>query len=341
MDHEKIESAGSSPANEFQPSNEGHEAAPLEGGVVADSAESTPAPSSETSDDALFAAVQAAMKPAGGTSDPPAEQTSAPTDTPVQDSEDATAEDPDAKLPFHNHPRWKEVHAQAKQLKEVLPEATAWRQFQQNLERAGLSPQEVNEGLGIMALLKRHDDRASLERARQLIAEHLHNLDIALGNVIPDDLAQRIEAGEVAEDAALELARMRAEANRLSAVRQAENAALQQKAAQEAYLRIERDLAVWDQQQRSIDPDYASKAELYRMSMSDLVRSQGRLPSSSQEAIQWATEAKARVDRSFASRSAPRPTQRTPSSSTASRAVPSGGTAGKSFEDVIAAALQA
>jgi hypothetical protein len=116
-----------------------------------------------------------------------------------------------------------------------------------------LSGQEVAIGFDMMAKLKRGDAAGFLKA----IEPYVKNARLAVGEDLPDDLRQRVDAGYTDEDTAKELARERAKAAAAAnAVReregrdQAAHAAVQASALRET-------LNSWDRANAS-DPDFAA-----------------------------------------------------------------------------------
>ena len=73
----------------------------------------------------------------------------------------------EADVPFHNHPRWKEIVAERNSLREDSQSFHAITGFMQS---NGLNGEEVAEGFEIMALLK-SGDQGSLTKARDWFAD--------------------------------------------------------------------------------------------------------------------------------------------------------------------------
>lgn len=177
------------------------------------------------------------------------------------DKDDAAPVEDDANLPFHNHPRWKAVIAERDQLKDP---AERWGHITGFMQEHGLSSEEVAEGYEVMALLK-SGDPAKLAQAREWFAERLDGLDQTLGNVLPDDLVARIEAGTLDEEGATELAQARAAAKlrETRAATEATATAAEREAADATALTNSMVSAVeaWETRTKANDPDFSKKAQ--------------------------------------------------------------------------------
>jgi hypothetical protein len=106
-------------------------------------------------------------------------------------------------VPFHKHPRFQEVLGD---LKTAKVDAERYRNVQNYIEDQGLAAEEAAELLLIGGMMKR-DPVGAWERVKPTIQKLL----IAAGEVLPDDLKQRVEQGEMSREAAVELSRTRAQ----------------------------------------------------------------------------------------------------------------------------------
>ena len=82
------------------------------------------------------------------------------------------------KLPFHNHPRWKEIVSERDTLK---PKAEQFEKITSFMSSNGLTTQEVAEGFQIMALMKTNP-----AEAHKKISEYKATLDVYVGDKLPD-----------------------------------------------------------------------------------------------------------------------------------------------------------
>ena len=190
---------------------------------------------------------------------------------------DKSKSDADQKLPFHNHPRWKEVVSERDAYRS---EAGEYRKITSFMSTNGLSTEEVAEGFQIMALMKTNP-----AEAHKRISEYKAQLDHFVGEKLPEDLSQKVQDGFVDAETAKENARFRAERD-LQQQRQA--FAMQQQQVQNQQL-MHNAVVNWEQQQKVKDADWSAKQ--------DLVTDQVKLmlatykPSTPDEAVQLVEQA--------------------------------------------------
>jgi hypothetical protein len=183
--------------------------------------------------------------------------------TAQDDGKHADAEVDDAQLPFHKHPRFQQVikerSAYKQELDTVKPDAEEWRAVRTFMDTNALSPQEVAEGFQIMAAMK-----SDPIRAREMLSAYWNQLETFAGNVLPNDLKQKVDEGEVDEAVAAELARKRNEADFLRrqqdayAQHQAQQVMAQQQATTQSVLRNV--VTDWENGIKTRDADYSVKA---------------------------------------------------------------------------------
>lgn len=202
----------------------------------------------------------------------------------------------DADLPFHNHPRWKEVIAERDTFRE---DATRYGNITQYMETNGLGSEEVAEGFAIMAALKSKDP-AKLAEARDYFQSGLNTLDGMLGNVLPDDLQQRVEDGLIDEDGAQELARSRASetlrAEQATARTTADTATQADTDRQAASTAMIAAVEAWEVRTKATDPDYAKKAALVQTTCQAIVQRTGKAPATPEEALALTDQALVEVN---------------------------------------------
>lgn len=232
-----------------------------------------------------------------------------------------TAEDQaeaDKKLPFHEHPRWKEVIAERDGYKE---DASRFRDISGFMHSHGLTGDEVSEGFDIMAKLKSGTPE-NLAEVREYFSSRLTFLDDVLGNVLPEDLRQRVDSGAIDEEAAQELARVRASEKLLKNQAEVRETRDTEAEAQRATVANAQQCATavddWEKQVRSADPDYAKKAALVETTCRAIVQETGKAPRNPQEAVALAKQALDRVNAQLeAALPKPKPVAKTPTGSSA------------------------
>lgn len=154
------------------------------------------------------------------------------------------------KLPFHNHPRWKEMISERDVLK---PKAEQYEKITSFMTSNGLTTEEVAEGFQIMALMKNNP-----AEAHKRISEYKAKLDAFVGEKLPEDLNKRVQEGFDSPETAKELARLKAEKQLYE---QRQQYAYEQQALQ-ARGRIHSAVANWEQQMKAKDPDWSAKQDL-------------------------------------------------------------------------------
>lgn len=290
---------------------EANAAAAAEGSVDANAAASSPADETDANQPAnLLDVVKSAVAPeadaGAGSSTVEAEGTEAEAGKTEGDPDkgELTAEqqaEADAKLPFHEHPRWKQVIAERDGFKE---DAGRFREIEGFMQQHGLLPDEVSEGFAVMAALKSGTPEG-LKEARDYFASRLTLLDASLGNVLPDDLRQRVDGGELSEEAAQELAQARAaEKLRKDAADAEEQKTTEQRERNATTARataMATAVQDWEDQQRGTDPDYAKKADLVEARCLAIVRRTGKPPATPEEARKLCEDALKEVNDSLKS----------------------------------------
>lgn len=243
---------------------------------------------------------------------------------------------PDAQeLPFHKHPRWQEMVAEREALK---PKAEQFEKINTFMASNGLTPQEVAEGMYVMALMKNNP-----VEAYQRLNGYVQNLARFTGDVLPPELQSKVDEALIDKESAKELARLQAERD-LMLTRQAQQYQLSQQESE--YIRQQEIVAQsqamvnavsqWEQVERSKDPEWSAKYEMVQDRVKALLAE--RPASNPSEAIEIARRALSDVNarlRPLAGRNTP---LRTPTSSMSSvNASP----APRSLADVIRLGLQA
>lgn len=279
----------------------------------ANAAESSPAGETDAKDrQSLLSVIQDAVKKpedAAGASSTieGAEKVEGEEEAPAAKAEGAGEEPDDSKLPFHNHPRWQQVIAERNELK---PRAEQFDRITGFMDSNRLAPAEVAEGFEVMALLK-SGDPDKLRQALEWFEPRVQALRGALGEVLPDDIQQKVDEGALDADAAAELAATRA-AERLRVQREKDDgdratSAEKARVASEAATAAAQAVQTWEDGIRKTDPDYARKAELVETTSMAMVLKEGR-PNTAEEALALAKRAYAKVNEQFAAlRPTPKP----------------------------------
>ena len=193
------------------------------------------------------------------------------------------AADADKSLPFHNHPRWKEVTTAKKALEAEVegmkPKAERWdaldARFRETgmapedvdrlfdggamLKRVGVLPQEVDVLMKVGAALKLGDR----EIVKQLAGPVFESLGLTLAEVLPQDIRDQIESGAITEEAGRRMADLQLEARLQSARRERTEQTLTQKQredqAQQFQGRIDSAAMAWERKTKATDADWSRK----------------------------------------------------------------------------------
>lgn len=219
----------------------------------------------------------------------------------------APSEDEDKNLPFHDHPRFKELISEKNEWKgkvetltrEVEIHRTKSAEFDKIsnfMSQNDLSPQETSEALVIAALMK-----SNPEQAYKALEPRLRSLLGSIGAILPADLQTKVDDGYITIEDARELARSRTalasseEQRKRDEQRRAEAA---ERAAQEQQRRLaeagKQAIVNLEKEFKTSDPDYAKKAPLVSNALAALLAQRGR-PETVEQAVEWTREAYASV----------------------------------------------
>jgi len=231
------------------------------------------------------------------------------------------------KLPFHNHPRWKEMITERDTLK---PRAEQYDKITTFMTNNGLTPAEMAEGMGIMALMKNDPIEAY-----KLLKEHASKLAKFSGDELPEDIRAKVDDGFIDNESAKELARYKAQ-QEFNETRQKEQMERQQQHQQEVSQKQIHDAVLnWETTEKARDPDWSKKYEMVMERAAVLI--QNGNPGSPQEAVALAQKALSDVNARLRPLSGRSIGIRNPTSSMSSanaRPVP------RSLEDAIRMAIQ-
>lgn len=230
---------------------------------------------------------EGSASPAGqeeGSDQPLAEQ-------PPSGEQPKTADDENfSDVPFHAHPRFKQLVAQRNQFREG---AQQYEKVQTFLAENGVTADEAADFLVVRALMKQNPAEA-WKQLKPLVQQLL----VEAGEVLPADLRQRVQAGEMTQAAAIELSRLRAqqESGRRAQTAQAEQAQQRQRA--EHVRSIQQSVATWEQVTRQRDPDFDAKSEAMQKEILWLQKRDG-MPKTPDDARKMVETAYATVNKSL------------------------------------------
>jgi hypothetical protein len=232
----------------------------------ADDAKSSAATDAK-SDDGLLSVVRdvvAERKPAADTASSAEgeEGSEGAAEKPKQDDENYS------DVPFHKHPRFQHLH---RKMKAFEQDAVRYHNVQNFLDQSGLSAEEAADGLAIMGMAK--TDPA---QAWQRIKPFVQKLLVAAGEVLPEDLNQRVTTGEMSREAALELSRSRAAATSLQAAQSFREQQAQRRSQTESVTALQSAAQVWEDDRRAKDPNFDAKYEDVMKEVHWLIQKEGR-----------------------------------------------------------------
>lgn len=192
-------------------------------------------------------------------------------------------------VPFHTHPRFREVVQQRNQFREA---ARQYEQVQEFLVANDLTPEDAANALQTHALMKQNPQEA-WKRLKPLVQKLL----VDAGEVLPSDLTEQVRGGKISREAAMEISRLRAQ--NTTASRQVDHQREQAEAqrARESQMAVVSAVGAWESSIRQKDPDFAAKADDIQREVLWLQRQAGGMPSTPEGARKMLEEAYANVNK--------------------------------------------
>jgi hypothetical protein len=231
------------------------------------------------------------------------------------------------KLPFHNHPRWKEMLSEREALK---PRAEQYDKIVSFMNTNSLTPNEMADGMRVMALMK-HNPAAAYEQ----LQTYIKKLAPFTGEELHPEIKAKVDEGFVDPDTAKELSRLKAEKeflNQRSEEIYQQHIEQQQAASQKAMY----DAVVgWEASEKARDPDWAAKYEMIQDRVRSLMTT--TKPSNPEEAVQLARRALSDVNDRLRPLAGRNTAMRTPISSMSSATTRP---VARSLEDIVRMGLQ-
>ena len=249
----------------------------------------------ETEED-LLSVVQDAMQPSDDEESLTSEEDESDDGEGDYASDDLAASDADDSfedVPFHKHPRFKEVIDQRNKYREG---AEQYEQITSFLSENNLSAEEAAQGFQIMAMMK-NDPKAALDA----LSPFVQQLGMQAGVTMPDDIQSKVNDGYLDEEAGRELSRLRADAARERQMREQMQGQQQQAQAQAQLNNLAATVTEWEERTRASDPDYDLKQDEIDDRVRVLVTERGR-PQTAQQAIAMAKEAYDSVNERYKAR---------------------------------------
>lgn len=207
------------------------------------------------------------------------------------DEDDGQPTDPEVEQRFSKSRRFRKMNAELKELRsfreQVAPDLERYGRITQFMEQNQLQPKEVAEGFAIMAALKAGDAEACM----QMLKPHLDVLQAMLGEVLPDDLRAAVEAGEITERHAKELAKARSQAavstERAQRVTERQRQDEQRRQAMEQRAALVNAGNAWEARKLSEDTGFAARKQLVMDRAAVILNglaAQGKAPRTADEA---------------------------------------------------------
>lgn len=188
-----------------------------------------------------------------------------------QQSADQTHEEGDPEysdVPFNKHPRFKEVLGK---LKTAEADATRYKNVESYIAEQGLGAEEAADLLRIGGMIKTNP-----VEAWKLVKPTIQKLLLAAGEVLPDDLRQRRDSGELTHEAAMEISRSRAALQSGQVRQEFEAQRSQSRQGQELASAIQGTVATWEADRRQRDPNFTDKMPLIQKEITWLQATEGR-----------------------------------------------------------------
>lgn len=228
------------------------------------------------------------QKSKAGQADPKA----AAADKKAAGAKDGDGQD-DIPQEFHKHPAWQKLK---KQRDEARAEVDQFRSDSQEynvitgfMQEHGIEATEVAETLQWLAL--RNQDPVKFG---QMIVDLAAEFQEGMGLVLPKDLQARVEAGEITEEDAKELAKSKAEAKLYKDRSIQTTQQTQTQRETEAKKQLGQQMATtvnnWEKQIQTRDPDYQAKRRLVQSEIRAYIQQYG-MPKDAAGALKYAEAA--------------------------------------------------
>jgi hypothetical protein len=198
--------------------------------------------------------------------------------SPAEGSEDngqvagATKKEPDEEnysdVPFNKHPRFQQLLRKSKAYEQ---DAIRYQNVQGFLDTEGLSAEEAADGLIIMGMMKTNPAEAWAR-----LQPTLQKLAVAAGVILPDELQQRVQRGELSQDAALEISKAKAQATSMQAAQSFQEQRRQQSERTSFANAIQQSAVSWEQDRMAKDPNFAAKQAPLMKEVAYLHMTEGR-----------------------------------------------------------------
>lgn len=202
-------------------------------------------------------------------------------------------------IPFHNHPRWKEVMREKAQLAE---KAKHYEEISDYMRANGLTNDELAQGFEVMALMKNDPFKA-----KEVLNSHMSKLAQFTGDILPADIQEKLDNGFIEPDAARELASYRARSELSAKATEEYKAKIAQEAEAQTKQNMYQAVVDWESRVTMKDSEYRNKQALVTDRVKSIMQSTGN-PKSPEEAVKYVEQAYNEVNQrlgSLAGRSTP------------------------------------
>lgn len=171
-------------------------------------------------------------------------------------------------VPFHKHPRFQHL---LREKKNAEVDAVRYRNVESFLHNSGLEAAEAADGLEIMGLAKTNPAEA-WKRIKPWVEKVL----VAAGEVVPPDLQQAVQAGEISRERAVELSRARAQVQAVEVRQTFDQQRAQRQQQTDHQHSIVSAASNWEADRRLKDPNFEAKTEAIRKEIAYLHATEGR-----------------------------------------------------------------
>lgn len=213
-------------------------------------------PATGETDDELLSVARDAIAKERQTGDAASPADGENTDQDPDEEDDGPKKEDDenySDVPFNKHPRFQHLLRKAKSNEQ---DAIRYRNVETFLRDNDLNDQEAANALKLAGLAKH-----SPVQAWEAIKPWVTDLLVAAGEILPDDLKQRVANGELTPDAAIEVSRARAAKNSVVTAREADTRRAQNSETAALATRIRTAAQSWEDNRTRKDPNFADKKQ--------------------------------------------------------------------------------
>jgi hypothetical protein len=172
-------------------------------------------------------------------------------------------------VPFNKHPRFQRLIRERNDLRGPAGE---YQKVQTFMDQNGISSEAAAEGFTIMAAMAKGDAVGAWNMLKPVV----QSLLVAAGEVLPEDLKQRVAAGEMPEEAAREIATARAKADTGEKSRSFDQRMQQTRAERDANTALQTTASTWAQDRAKKDPNFDAKQPALMREVAYLIQTEGR-----------------------------------------------------------------